>query len=179
MTVELMRYPTDDDWNDVKLRALVTSGFTKVKTAPTAEWKDKMLNCRHSPIRDLRFSFYIMDMPYWLSTELSRHHEGCEKYIKSQRNDRQNNYDRNAARQDSPVNMIFDCNAESLMVVMNKRLCGRASKEMRELMHEIRELVVDKCPEFKPYLVPNCFYNGGVCHEMQCCGYNIAYGVKK
>lgn len=52
--VELNEFPTDNDWLEVKKRALVTIG-KKVKDAPTEEWKRKILEARHSPIRRLFF----------------------------------------------------------------------------------------------------------------------------
>lgn len=168
MTVTMTECPDENDWLEVKRRALKTCGKRPV-TPPDHNWKHAILEARHSPIRRLFFSFDIDDMPYWLSCELCRHHEGVEKYVKSQRNDRQGDYDRNKAPQDAPVNMIFDCNAEGLMNVMNKRLCGNASAEMQDLMKEIRRIVLEKFPEFEGLLVPMCEYNGR-CHEMHPCG---------
>ena len=74
--VELLRYPTENDWLEVKRRALVTVGKTEFKP-PTDEWKNRMLRARHSPIRYLQFSFYI-ECPYFVSTHLARH---IEKYL--------------------------------------------------------------------------------------------------
>lgn len=170
MTVIMTEFPTENDWAQVKRRALKTCGKKPV-TPPTTEWKHAILNARHSPIRRLFFSFDLDDVPYWLSNELCRHHEGVEKYVFSQRNDRQKNYDRNKAPQDAPVNLVFDCNAEGLMTVMNKRLCNQASAEMRVLMGKIKEIVLHRFPEFTGLLVPMCEYCGGVCHEMNPCGY--------
>lgn len=89
--VELNEFPSGDDWLEVKKRALVTIGKT-AKNAPTDEWKRKILEARHSPIRRLFFSFYI-ECPYWVSVHLCRHIH-AQPYIKSQRNDRQADYDR-------------------------------------------------------------------------------------
>lgn len=168
MIVVMTEWPTDVDWLECKKRALVTSGL-KVKNPPDTEWKQKILEARHSPIRRLRFSFYIENVPSWVSVHLCRHVH-AQPYVKSQRNDRQSSYDRNNAPQDSPVNMIWDLNAEELMVVANKRLCFQASKETRELVEMICDLVKEQCPEFAPFLVPMCEYHGGKCHEMYPCG---------
>ena len=166
MQVTLTRYPTDADWKQVKRRALVT--VCKVPTKPpTDEWKRAILEARHSPIRYLQFSFDI-ECPYWVSVHLCRHIH-AQPYVRSQRNDRQSDYDRNAARQDEPVQMIWDMNAEELMVIANKRLCQKAAPETREVVEEMCALVVEKCPEFCAFLVPMCEYSG-VCHEMQPCG---------
>ena len=58
MKIEITEYPTDNDWLEVKKRALVTIG-KKLKTPPDAEWKRAILKARHSPIRRLRFSFTL------------------------------------------------------------------------------------------------------------------------
>lgn len=166
MNVELLEWPTEKDWMEVKRRALVTVGKTPV-TAPTFEWERKILRARHSPIRYLRFSFYI-ECPSWVSVHYCRHVH-AQPYVKSQRNDRQNEYDRNKAPQDTPVTMIYDVNAEELLTIMNKRLCNQASKETRELARMMRDEVLEKCPEFYGLLVPACVENGGVCKEMYPC----------
>ena len=165
--INLIEYRSEKDWGEVKRRALVTVG-KKPLHAPDREWKQSILEARHSPIRYLRFSFLI-ECPYWVSVHLCRHVH-AQPYVRSQRNDRQNYYDRNAARQDEPVTMIWDMNAEELMVIANKRLCLQASEETREVVKEMCKLVMDACPEFAGYLVPMCDYNGGVCHEMHLCG---------
>ena len=85
--------------------ALVTIGKHSGK-APDMEWKHKMLRAKHSPIRTLNFAFYLHNVPYYVSTHLARHVHSVP-FIKSQRNDRQSDYDRNAARQDAPVDMIW------------------------------------------------------------------------
>lgn len=166
MKVELNEIPTENDWFEVKKRALVTVGKSAV-TPPTQEWKHRILEARHSPIRRLHFSFYI-ECPYWVSVHLCRHIH-AQPYVKSQRNDRQEEYDRNNAPQNAMVCMIWDMNAEELMVISNKRLCLQASQETRDIVKEMCNLVMEKCPEFKGLLVPACQYNGGFCHEMKPC----------
>ncbi len=165
MKVELLEKPTQKDWLEVKRRALVTIGKKPV-TAPTEEWKHDILRARHSPIRRLFFSFYI-ECPYWVSVHLCRHIH-AQPYVKSQRNDRQNDYNRNSAPQDAIVSMIWDMNAEELMTIANKRLCKQASAETQAVIKEICDKVVDVCPEFEGLLVPMCKY--GRCNEMFPCG---------
>lgn len=168
MKITMLEYPTTYDWFECKRRALCTVGKFEFEP-PDRQWKHKILNARHSPIRRLRFSFLIEDVPSWVSVHLCRHVH-AQPYVKSQRNDRQKEYDRNAARQDEPVCMIWDMSAESLMQIANKRLCKQASKETRAVVKEICKLVTEKCPEFEPFLVPQCIYNGSVCREMKPCG---------
>ena len=168
MRITILQIPDEHDWYEAKRRALVTVGKNEF-APPDDAWKHKILAARHSPIRRLPFSFLIEDIPSWVSVHLCRHIH-AQPYVKSQRNDRQDEYDRNAARQDAPVSMIWDMNAEELMNIANKRLCMTASRETREVVQAICIAVGMECPEFRPFLVPMCEYHGGVCHEMWSCG---------
>jgi len=168
MRVAIIKSPSEDDWFGVKQRALVTIGKEAI-ARPNSAWKESILRARHSPIRYLMFSFYIHDIPSWVATHLARHVH-AQPYIRSQRNDRQSNYDRNAARQDEPVDMIYDVNAEELITIANKRLCFQASEETREVVRQMCDLACIRVPELKTQLVPMCVREGGVCHEMKPCG---------
>ena len=72
MNVEVMKYPTKEDWLLVKKCTLVTVGKETDKL-PTEKFKRDILRARHSPIRELRFVFYLTDIPYWVSVHLCRH----------------------------------------------------------------------------------------------------------
>ena len=163
MEVSLLKYPTEEDWQLVKKAALTTVDKT-IKTPPSLTWKKSILEARHSPIRMLHFVFELRDIPYWVSVHLCRHVHAVP-FVKSQRNDRQDQYDRNSARQDAPVNMMWEMNAEELCVIANKRLCKMASEETRNVVSEMCNLVKEVMPEFEDVLVPVCVYNGK-CHEM-------------
>lgn len=166
--VKLLKYPDSKDWLECKQRAIKTMGL-KVKTPPSHDWKVSMLQCKHSPIRCLNFSFEMV-IPYFVSVHLCRHVHATP-YIQSQRNDRQDGYDRNAARQDQLVQMIWDMNAEELITIVQKRLCNLASKETRDVVKEMVKLVVNKCPEFESELKPIC-KKYGICLEMNPCTYS-------
>lgn len=168
MNITLLRSPTEEDWKEVKRRALVTVGKTMV-TPPDMAWKRSILRARHSPIRYLQFSFLLEGIPYWVSVHLVRHVH-AQPYVRSQRNDRQSYFDRTRAPQDAPVDMIWDLNAEELMVVANKRLCAQASPETREVVAGMCKLASGACPETADFLTPMCEYHGGVCHELHGCG---------
>lgn len=167
MRVELIEYPTEQDWMAVKKRALMTV-WKDPKNPPDDNWKRKILEARHSPIRRLKFAFEITGVKSWISVHLVRHIH-AQPYVSSQRNDRQDMYDRDTAPQSVPVNMIWDMDAEELMTIANKRLCSKAHKETREVVAMMCAAVIEKCPEFEEFLVPMCVYHGGVCHEMQSC----------
>lgn len=166
MKVEFLKFPTEEDWLGVKTRALVTVGL-KPKNAPDRQWKYDILKARHSPIRSLMFSVYLENIPSWVAVHLVRHVH-AQPYVKSQRNDRQSEYDRNKAPQDSPINMIWDFNGEELMVIANKRLCKQASPETRAVVQEICDQVIERDDVWKDFLVPMCKYTGE-CKEIFPC----------
>lgn len=167
MVVKLIKHPTAEDWLLCKQCALVTVGKNAV-TPPTLEWKYRILKARHSPIRVLPFLFEL-ELPYWVSVHLVRHVH-AQPFVRSQRNDRQSDYDRTKAPQDEPVRMLWYMNAEELMTIANKRLCKLASPETRQAVQLMCDAVTEACPEFVGLLVPMCQYHGGKCHEMYGCG---------
>ena len=167
MNVEILRYPTEEDWMRCKMLALTTVGKDAI-TPPTDDWKYKMLTAEHSPIRTLMFTIK-MEIPYWVSVHYVRHKYGVEHYVKSQRTDRTGE-DRNEKRQDEMVTHIMDINAQELMFMARRRLCNLASKETQEVMEEIAIQVIWLCPEFTDAFEPMCLRNGGVCYEMKSCG---------
>ena len=167
MKVEILKYPTTEDWLLVKKCTLVTVGKETDKPA-TEKFKRDLLKSRHSPIRELRFLFHLTDIPYWVSVHLCRHVH-AQPYVKSQRNDRQSKYDRGKAPQDAPVSMIWTMNAEEWLTICNKRLCNQASKETMEVIEMLRDAVAKTNPEFIDEMVPMCVREGE-CHEMYPCG---------
>jgi len=167
-TVQLLKAPTDDDKAFCRLCALGTIGKDSTKV-PDEKWLHDICKARHSPIRELRFAFKLVDVPYFVSTHLARHIH-AQPYIQSQRNDRQSKYDRRKAPQDAPVTMIWTMNAEELMTVCNKRLCMKADTDTRACVNAIRMVSLTQAPYLADLLVPMCVYLGNKCPEMHGCG---------
>ena len=170
MKVEMIKHPNDDDWLFCKQCTLNTIGKTTTKL-PTDEWKIKLLESEHSPIRTLWFAFK-MEIPYYVSTHFVRHKFGVEHFVQTQRNDRQDKYDRTKAPQDTLVSHIMYVNAQELVNMAHARLCKQASKETREVMQMIVVEVLKTNPEFKTVLVPKCEYRNGKCTEFFPCPKN-------
>lgn len=166
--VEVLRHPTDEDWERCKMLAMNTIG-KRWSGEVNDDWKYKILKSEHSPIRTLMFTVR-MELPYWVSTHFVRHKYGVEHYVSSQRNDRQDKYDRTKAPQGAMVTHVMDINAQELMQMARMRLCRQASVETRMVMTEIRDAVVQVNPEFAPHLQPKCLAHGG-CNEFKSCGY--------
>jgi len=171
-SVEILRHPTDEDWERCKMLAMNTIG-KRWSGEVTDEWKHKILKAEHSPIRTLMFTVR-MELPYWVSTHFVRHKYGVEHYVSSQRNDRQSNYDRTKAPQDAMVTHIMDINAQELIQMARMRLCGQAAEETRRVMIQICNAVDKVNPEFAPFLTAKCLAHGG-CNEFKPCGYYNKY----
>ena len=171
--VEILRYQTENDWMWCKICTLNTVGKVSAKL-PSDEWKQKLVLAEHSPLRELWFGIR-MTIPSYVSVHFVRHHIGVNHYVQSQRNDRQNNYDRTKAPQDATVSHIMSINAQELVFMAHKRLCGQADPFTRKVMQEIVKQVIETNPEFKDVLVPLCGYRNGKCTEFNCCGLNKKY----
>lgn len=171
MKLNIIKYPDEDDWKIVKIDALTTV-WKKFKNLPDSTWKQKMLASEHSPIRDLVFHFTFEDIKSWITVHLVRHHEGIEKFVSTQRNDRQENYDREIAPQNSLVNMKISVNAQSIMDISRKRLCKKADPQTIKTWQTFVDSLEETIPELHKLCVPNCIYRNGICSEFEPCGYN-------
>ena len=63
--VEILRYPTEEDWMRAKTLACNTVG-KKAINLPSSEWKYKLLKSEHSPARTLMFTIRLT-LPYYVS----------------------------------------------------------------------------------------------------------------
>lgn len=167
--VEILRAPSKEDWERCYMLALNTMGKKYAGNAVTESWKGRMLKCKHSPIRTLVFTIR-MTIPYYVSTHFVRHKIGVEHFVQSQRNDRQEFYDRETAPQGAMVSHIMEVNAEQLMFMANRRLCGMADKTTRYVMTLICKAVESCNPEFVGHLKPMCEHIKE-CPEFKSCGY--------
>lgn len=167
--VEILKHPTEEDWQWVKRLALNTVGKDYMMDKEMSlELKKKYLKSEHSPIRYLQFIIKL-DIPYCDSVCFVRHKMGVDHFVQSQRNDRQDKYDRYEAPQGQPVSHIMWVNAQELMFMARKRLCGMASKNVQKIMRMIRDEVLKTNPEFEDVLVTNCQYLHE-CPEFKSCG---------
>lgn len=174
MKIDILEFPLEKDWSMCYWLAISTTkrGYdisTVHHKYPTSDWKYKMLRAKHSPIRRLMYAIHISDIPYYLSTHLVRHKIGYEVFVSTQRNDRQQAYDREAAPQGSLVDMTILCNAESIQTVLSKRLCNVVDKKMLPIAQEIKKKILEVTPEFKDLLNPPCVLYGK-CFEIKSCG---------
>ena len=103
--------------------------------------------------------------------KLVRHWLGFIPFVHSQREDRrQLDCSRDELPQGSLNDMDFSANAQALINISRKRLCGQASKETRETWKKVKVGIAEKDPVMASKMVPECIYRG-FCPELTCCGY--------
>lgn len=182
------------DWNRVVNAARRTVGKKPIDHEPSDKFKNKILLAEHSPIRLLEYDFTISNIRQWVTVHLVRHHEGCEKFVHTQRQDineeiekitkiiidiftregllRDGWRERDYLFQGQENDMDMTCNAQAFINISRKRLCyGCPSPETRKAW----EIVIEALREVDPILaskcVPECIYRG-FCPEIdKCCGY--------
>ena len=165
-------------WKRVLNAARRTIGKNIVDKEPSDSWKAKMLLAEHSPIRLLEFDWSWNDIRQWVTTHLVRHHEGCEKFVHSQRGDRRNilkeyNVERRDYLPQGALNdMDMTANAQALINISRKRLCNCASKETREAWIQVKDAIIEIDPIMASKMVPECIYRGFCPEFMNPCGYS-------
>lgn len=155
-------------WEDVIDDCRATAGKEALGKEPSKKFKEDILIAEHSPIRNIHIKWIWRGIKSWVATHWVRHKWEC--YVRSQRNDRQSEYDRNKAPQDAPVDFIGEANPQHLIDTDRKRLCRQASPETREYAEDHKAALRPIEPEISDVLVPNCVYRCG-CPEMKPCGY--------
>lgn len=201
MKVTRMECPKAD-WTRVLNAARRTWGKKPINKEPSVGFKKEMLLAEHSPIRLLEYDFTIEDLRQWVTVHLVRHHEGCEKFVHTQRQDINMEIEKTVANmvkvledagltrdgwrerdymfQGEGNDMDMTCNAQAFINISRKRLCyGCTSKETREAW----ELVIEYLKEVDPILaekcVPECIYRGFCPEKKRCCGYCNSEAYKK
>lgn len=156
------------DWEEVVNDCRATVAKEELGKEPSKAFKKAILISEHDPIRDIEIKFRWKNIPYWVAMHWKTHI--WRSRTNTQRNDRQTEYDRRKAPQDSPVDFIGDPNVQHLIDTMRKRLCFMASKETREYAKDLKASLREVEPEISDVLVPNCVYRCG-CPEANGCDF--------
>lgn len=159
----------NEDWRRVKNHCRTTDNKDFTGKDATDTFKKKILFSEHSPIRLLEFDWTWENIKYWVSTEWSRHK--FEKFISTQRNDRQKNYDRNEAPQGAFVKFDGYANMQNLIDAWRKRLCFQATNEARQLAEDFKIKLHETHPIEADVLVPHCVYRGCCSECFNGCGF--------
>ncbi|MGL4374054.1 MAG: hypothetical protein ACRCS6_09745 [Turicibacter sp.] len=159
-------------WIRVLNAARRTVGKEVINKEPSDSWKAKMLLAEHSPIRLLEFDWSWENIKQWVTVHLVRHHIGCEKFVHTQRSDRNNLVvDRDALLQGAENDMDMTANAQSIINISRKRLCTQASPETRAAWKAVIAEIKTVEPILAEKCVPECLYRG-FCPEMHPCGFS-------
>lgn len=170
---EIVRLDQVTSWKRALNAARRTIGKAPLAKEPSKSWEAKMLLAEHSPIRLVEFDWTWKDIMQWVTTHLVRHHEGCEKFVHSQRGDRRVlPVPRNELPQGTLNDMDMTANAQAIINISRKRLCSCASKETRETWEQVVEAIREVDPVLADKCVPECLYRGFCPEFMNPCGYS-------
>lgn len=158
-----------DRWLKVKRSARTTIGREGGGIYPSDSWKKAILLAEHSPIRKIKFSWKWERLKSWISVHFVRHKYGIEHWVTTQRSDR-TGINRDKSPQDTPVSHECEANAQALINISRKRLCGQASPGTRKAWQEVKDEVRRKDPILASVMVRECIYRG-FCPELKTCGY--------
>lgn len=157
------------DWFKIK-SACMTTISKQAKQMPGQEWRRKLLLCEHSPIRRGVVSWKWEEIPYAISTHFARHHEGCEKFIGTERTDR-TGVDREQRSQMNYVPMEMDANIQALINISAKRLCMCADPTTRQYWEAVLEAIKEYDKDIYWACVPQCVRCGGCVEPFSNCSY--------
>ena len=150
------------DWLRIK-SACMTTISKQAKQIPGKEWRRKLLICEHSPIRRSEISWKWDAIPYAISTHFARHHEGCEKFVGTERTDR-TGVNREERSQMNPVPMEMDANIQALINISAKRLCTCADPTTKKYWESVLEAIREYDEDVFWACVPQCI-RCGACVE--------------
>ena len=175
---EIKRLEQVTSWSRVLNAARRTIGKESLDKEPSDSWKAKMLLAEHSPIRLLEYDWSWGEIRQWVTAHLVRHHEGCEKFVHTQRGDRRKILEdygvetRDGLPQGALNDMDMTANAQALINISRKRLCNCASKETREAWIQVKEAIAEVDPVLASKMVPECLYRGFCPEFINPCGYS-------
>lgn len=157
------------DWLKIKV-ACMTTISKKAKNIPDSEWKRKLLICEHSPLRRGEISWKWENIPYAISTHFARHHEGCEKFIGTSREDRTGKKRQDRSQMDY-VPMEMDANIQALINISAKRLCFCADPITREYWKSLLLEIKKKDADIFWACVPQCIRCGSCVEPFSNCNF--------
>lgn len=170
--INITRMEQVTTWQRVLNAARRTIGRKPLEKEPTDSWKAKILLAEHSPIRLLEFDWTWEKIRQWVTAHLVRHHEGCEKFVHSQRGDRRElPCERDRLPQGARNDMDMTANAQALISISRKRCCMCASKETREAWNQVKEEIAKENPILASKMVRECVYRGFCPEWMSNCKY--------
>ena len=158
------------NWKLAKNECRNTVNKEATDNEPSSSFIHNLLISEHSPIRLIQIHWRFEEIKSWVSVHFARHWLGWDKWVSTQRTDR-TGINRDESRQDAPVNMDINANAQALINVSRYRLCYQASPETRQYMEDVKTTIKEAGQEeLSDVMVPNCVYRCG-CPEFSACGF--------
>ena len=165
-----VKVTNETGWKRALNAARRTIGNEPIDKEPSREFKLRSLYAEHSHIKLVEYLVAFKDLKQWIGVHLLRH-PFILPFIHSQRDDRRANpVPRDQMPQGSLNDQDFVINAQAMINMSRKRLCGCASKETREAWQLVKAEMEKVDPEMAQVMVRQCVYRG-FCPEMKCCGY--------
>ena len=164
-------------WREVANAARTTIGESIGYTDVASNWKRRMLLAEHSIIRKLVVSWKWYNLKSWVSVHFVRHKYGIEHFVQSQRPDRKGP-NRDDAPQSTLINHECEANAQAIINISRKRLCGQAMPETKDAWDEFLSALEMIEPELVRASVPECVYRGW-CYEYNSCGFHLTSHYRK
>lgn len=177
---EVVNMVMSTTWKRALNAARRTIGKEPIDKEPSKSWEAKILLAEHSPIRLVEYEWTWKDLKQWVSVHFARHHEGCEKFVHTQREDRRKlDVPRDELPQGSLNDMDMVANAQALINISRKRLCSCASPETRIAWKQVKEAIRQIDPVMADKMVPECVYRGFCPEWIKNCGYCKSEKYKK
>ena len=177
---EVVNMVMSTTWKRALNAARRTIGKEPIDKEPSKSWEAKILLAEHSPIRLVEYEWTWKDLKQWVSVHFARHHEGCEKFVHTQREDRRKlDVPRDELPQGSLNDMDMVANAQALINISRKRLCSCARPETRTAWKQVKEAIRQIDPVMADKMVPECVYRGFCPEWMKSCGYYNSKKYKK
>ena len=155
-------------WEDVVDDCRASVGKEPLGHEPSEDFKKRMMINEHGPLRNIWIKWVWPGMKYWEAMHWKTH--VWPALTNTQRNDRQELYDRDEAPQKMPVNFRGEANPQHLIDTFRKRLCKKAAEETRNTAIDFKVTLRGIEPVISDGLVPNCVYRCG-CPEGGCTYY--------
>lgn len=160
----------DTSWKRALNAARRTAGKKELDKEPSEKWKEMSMMAEHSQIKLVEYRIAFANLRQWVGVHLLRH-EHVLPFIHSQREDRRElAVPRDELPQGAENDQDFYVNAQTLINMSRKRLCGCASPETRAAWRKVKERIAELDPTVARFMVTNCIYRG-FCPEMKCCGF--------
>lgn len=159
------------DYRFVGDRARTTINLDGGDKAISENYMYKMYRCEHTPIRCRKFLVSFINIPYSLAMHFVRHNQGVIPFVSTGRDDRvEVNADTIRDRDNIPVRLDLECNAQALINISRKRLCKQAHRNTIKAWKIVKELMREIDLPLYANMVADCVYRGG-CFEYKPCGY--------